>query len=308
MDPPRWPQINALLDAVLALPPAERRAYLDAHSPDPAVRREVESLLAAHDEAGSFLDAPAGTYAAGLLEDPPDPLVGQEIDGYRLLRVLGRGGMGVVYEAEDLALGRHVALKMIVPALARDASFVRRFQDEARTLARIESPHIVQVHALRRTDAGLFIVMEYVDGGTVKDRMEAGPMPWAQARPLVLQMLTALEHAHGVGVIHRDIKPGNLLLTRSGTVKVTDFGLAKVYEGEDAATLTQGIAGTLNYMAPEQVLGRRDLGPPADLYALGLTIYHLLAGRLPFDAGGGEYAVMQSIVESDFPPPSQFEP
>ena len=236
----------------------------------------------------------------------PDPLIGQEIDGFRILDELGRGGMGVVYKAEDVALARTVALKMIARDLASDESFVRRFRAEARALARIDSPHITSIYALRRTDAGLFIAMEYIGGGTLAGRMARGPLPWAEVKSLVTEMIAALEHAHGVGVIHRDIKPGNILLSEAGHVKVTDFGLAKLHETDGGATVTKGIAGTLHYMSPEQVKGERNLDGRSDLYSLGMTIYEVLTGRLPFERGASEFSTMRTIVEEDFPPPERF--
>ena len=307
-----WQQINALLDAVLDLPPGEQQAYLDVHCPDPELRREVGSLLEAHDEAQGFLEEPAKDFAAPLIpmtnDLSPDRLVGQEIDGYRILDVLGRGGMGVVYKAHDVNLDKTVALKMIDPALARDEAFLRRFRGEARALARIDSPQIVRVHAMRQTEAGLYIVMEYVDGGTVNDLLLDGPVPWQRTLPIIRQMLTALEHAHSVNVIHRDIKPSNIMLTARGQVKVTDFGLAKVRRTDGLATVTQGIAGTLFYMSPEQVEGLADLDHRTDLYSMGLTIYKMLTGRLPIDRDAGDFAVMRAIVEDTMPPPSTFNP
>ena len=236
-----------------------------------------------------------------------DPLIGQEIGEYRIVSVLGRGGMGVVYEAEDTALGITVAVKMIEPTLARDAAFVRRFRAEARAMARVASPHIVRVMAMRQTEEGVFIVMEFVDGGTVHDKMQAGPLPWEAVYPLVRQMLLALEKAHAVGVVHRDIKPRNIMLTEDGTVKVTDFGLAKVVTEDASATVTQAVAGTLLYMSPEQVRAAPDIDQRSDLFALGLVVYEMLAGRLPFDRDAGEFAVMRAIVEEAFLPPTKYE-
>lgn len=238
-----------------------------------------------------------------------DPAIGKEVDGYRVLDVLGRGGMGVVYKAEDVALSRDVALKRIDPALANDETFLRRFRSEARALARIDSPHIVSVHALRKTDLGLLIVMEYVDGGTLKDRIVAeGAMDVPDALPIIDQMLAALEDAHGAGVVHRDIKPHNIMLTQAGGVKVTDFGLAKVYRPDDQKTVTQGVYGTLNYMSPEQVQGLGQVDQRSDIYSLGMTIYEMLAGRLPFDDDSREFALMRTIVEEKLPPPNRFRP
>ncbi|MEP0548473.1 MAG: PEGA domain-containing protein [Rhodothermales bacterium] len=236
----------------------------------------------------------------------PDTYIGQEIDGFRILEELGRGGMGVVYKAEDVALARPVALKMIARELSRDESFVRRFRSEARALARINSSYITSIYALRRTDDGIFIVMEFIGGGTLGDKMERGPVRWADIRAPFLEMISALEHAHGVGVIHRDIKPGNILLTEDGHVKVTDFGLAKLHTADQGMTVTQGIAGTLYYMSPEQVKGERNLDGRSDLYALGITIYEALSGRLPFDRGGSEFSTMRKIVEDQYPPLGEF--
>jgi len=233
---------------------------------------------------------------------PNHPNIGTEVDGYRIQEVLGQGGMGIVYKAEDVALSRTVALKMIDPGLARDAAFLRRFRSEARALARIDSRHIVRVHALRETSAGLFIVMEYVDGGTVSDLLVEGPVPWQQALPIIRQTLTALHDAHSVGVWHRDIKPGNILISATGQVKVTDFGLAKLEQkGDGMQTVTQGISGTLYYMSPEQVKGAADLDHRSDLYSAGMTIYKMLTDDVPFDRSAGDFAIMRKIVEEPVP-------
>lgn len=231
--------------------------------------------------------------------------IGHEIDGYRIVGVLGKGGMGVVYEAEDIALSRAVALKAINPSLTQDELFIRRFQTEARTLAKVNSPYIVGVHALRKTDEGFFIVMEFVDGGTLEDRIEAGDIPTDESLSILRQMLHAFEHAHKVSVIHRDIKPANIMLTPAGVVKVTDFGLAKQSQPDMMSTVTQGVMGTLYYMSPEQVRGMGDVDHRSDLYSLGMTAYEMLAGKLPFPEGAGEFDIMRSIVDTDFPSPSE---
>jgi serine/threonine protein kinase len=237
-----------------------------------------------------------------------DSVIGKEVDGYRIREVLGRGGMGVVYKAEDVGLSRNVALKRIDPSMANDEAFLRRFRSEAQALARIDSLYIVSVHALRETEIGLLIVMEYVEGGTVQDLIEKGPMEWQEAVPLTKQMLTALEHAHSAEVIHRDIKPQNVMLSAEGTVKVTDFGLAKVHRPDSNKTVTQGVFGTLNYMSPEQVKGSGDLDHRSDLYSLGMTVYEMLAGDLPFDEDSNEFTKMQRIVQEELPPPHELHP
>ena len=173
-------------------------------------------------------------------------------------------------------------------------------------MARVASPHIVRVMALRETEHGLFIVMEYVDGGSLHDRMADGPMPWATLWPLLRQMLLGLEAAHTVGVVHRDIKPRNVLLTTDDTVKLTDFGLARLQSDGDA-TRTQAVAGTLAYMSPEQVRSLPTLDHRSDLFSLGLTAYEALVGRLPFDRDGGDFTMMRAIVEDEFPAPTAFD-
>jgi len=241
------------------------------------------------------------------MELPQDPAIGREVDGYRIEEVLGRGGMGVVYKAEEVALARPVALKRIDPGRAGDETFLRRFRSEAQALARINSPYITRIYSLRKTELGPLIVMEYVEGGTLGELLhEAGPMDEPAARSLIDQMLRALEDAHGAEVIHRDIKPNNVLLTSERAVKLTDFGLAKALQRDPQSTVTQGAAGTLNYMSPEQVQGQGNLGPSSDLFSLGMVAYELLAGRLPFDRDSSNFAKMRAIVEEPFAPPSQF--
>ena len=233
-----------------------------------------------------------------------DPAIGKVIDGYKILDVLGQGGMGIVYKAEDLALSRVVALKMIAPDLASKETFLRRFQSEARALARVDSPYIVGVHTLRKSGQHVFIVMEYVDGWTLSDEMNKGMLESRRSYSILRQLLQAFSHAHGVGVIHRDIKPSNIMLTRAGRVKVTDFGLAKLRREDGMSTVTQGIAGTARYMSPEQVQGKK-IDPRSDIYSLGMTLYHMFAGKLPFEPDEGTYSILRRVVEEDFPAVSE---
>ncbi len=220
--------------------------------------------------------------------------IGQEVDGYRIEKVLGSGGMGIVYKAIDIALARPVALKVIQQSLTEDVRFAHRFQSEARLLAQVNSPNIVGVHAFRQTEHGVFIVMEYVDGRDLSEILKDGPMPPDRVVEIVRQTLMALDKAHSAGVVHRDIKPHNVMITGSDSVKVTDFGLAKMKGPDMMSTMTQGIIGTLFYMSPEQVRGE-----PADfrsdLWAVGVMLYEMLVGERPFDAGQ-EAAVLYSIM------------
>ena len=239
-----------------------------------------------------------------------DDVIGTEVDGYRIQSVLGRGGMGTVYRAEDVNLSRTVALKRIHPAQADRESFLHRFRSEAQALARIDSPHIVGVYALRETEIGLLIVMEYVEGGTLKEPLERdGPMALEQAVPILEQILRAFHDAHGAGVIHRDIKPQNIMLTQEGMVKVADFGIAKLRQPDSGETVTQGgQGGTLKYMSPEQISNISAVDARSDLYSIGMTAYEMLAGDLPFAETDTDFDIMRKVVEGTIPPPDELHP
>jgi len=232
--------------------------------------------------------------------------IGQEIQGYRILDRLGEGGMGVVYKALDIALDRVVALKTIGASLANDEFFWERFRREAKALAKLDDPNIVAIFALRETEIGLVMVMEFVDGLTLAQKIkQKGPIRYEEALPIVKQILTALGHAHQLGIIHRDIKPGNVMLTLKGEVKVTDFGLAKIQHTTDA-TMTMAPIGTLLYMSPEQARNSRQIDQRSDLYSLGMTFYEMLAGRTPFEAEASQINILKAIDKGDLPSPEQF--
>ncbi len=235
----------------------------------------------------------------------PEEFIGKEVDGHRIDDVLGRGGMGIVFKAENLELSRTVALKIINPALAQDESFLRRFRAEARALAQIHHPNIVIVYDFRSFDMGFYISMEYVKGPTLADYLEdKGAIPWKEGLYLTKQMLSAFHYAHSCGVIHRDIKPRNILLAKNNVVKITDFGLAKILqEGKRTTdtTVTMATGGTIHYMPPEQIRGLRNVDHRGDIFSLGMTIYEAIAGVLPFEKNASGYAIQKMIVEEPFP-------
>jgi serine/threonine protein kinase len=237
-----------------------------------------------------------------------DNLIGKTIDSYKIVEVIGGGGMGIVYKAIDTNLDKIVALKMIAPFLAKDENFLKRFKTEAKSLARLEDKNIVNVYALRETEYGLFMVMEYVHAKTISEWLrEKGKFTVKETIEISRQILHAINCVHKANVIHRDIKPNNILLTDEGVVKVMDFGLAKVVQEQGSqVTVTQTAAGTLYYMSPEQVKGSRDIDRRTDIYSLGMTIYEMLTGRNPFEKSESEFSIQKRIVEGKIPSPKNY--
>jgi predicted Ser/Thr protein kinase len=223
---------------------------------------------------------------------------------YRLIRVLGEGGMARVHEAEDLRLGRRVAVKVLLPQFTADADFLRRFEQEARLAASLSHPNVVGVYDVGQDGTSYYIVMELVDGQSLKERIQKqGPLPVADAIRVALEVCAALSAAHARSLIHRDIKPQNILLTGSGQVKVADFGIAR-RTSSSTVTQTGTVLGSVHYLSPEQATGQ-EAGPRADLYSLGVTLFEMLTARLPFDAENPVAVAMQH-VQSAPPLPRQF--
>lgn len=305
MDSLRESQIATLLHTVSSMPAEERDLYLRAHCEgDPDLLNAVQTRLASHGPI--FSSDTASLFGTGRLGIHPE--MGQEIGGYRFDEMLGQGGMGMVYRVQNTSLDRTEALKVITPSLTRNEDLLRRFRLEARAMARIHHPNIVTVFALGHSAVGHHITMEYVEGQTLAEIIrDRGAMRWQQAVPLIKQLLAAFQFAHERGILHRDIKPHNIMMTADGTVKVMDFGLVKFYEQDDATrTMTQ--SGTLAYMSPEQIKGNIKLDQRSDLFSIGMTLYELLTGRLPFDKDSGLFAVQLAIVERAFPPLTAFNP
>ena len=232
-----------------------------------------------------------------------DPMIGKKIESYEIQEILGRGGMGVVYRARDTRLDRDVAIKMMDLQYASDPNFLKRFQSEAKALARLQDPHIVSIFSLLETPDGICIVMEFVKGTTLAKLLQPEV---ALAVPKVIiifkQLLTALAHAHKEGVIHRDIKPANIIVGDEDRIKVADFGLAKVKQ-EFAVTATKGTAGTLYYMSPEQFRGLKEVDNRGDIYSAGMTMYECLAGKLPFGTEDSYFTIAQQVVHGQVPSP-----
>ena len=268
----RWDRLKALFNGALEQPLEARERWLREAAGDDALFEDARSLLEAHDTAGDFL------------ERPPMVEVVDRIGPYVILEEIGRGGMGVVYLAEDERLGRRVALKSLPHAAAADPAFRERLRREARAAATLSHPDIAVVYALEEIDDQIFVVSEYVPGRTLREELQEGPIEDARVAAIVGDIAGALAAAHAAGIVHRDLKPENIILPgagirESGSVKIVDFGIAYI-EGLEATRLTLdgAVIGTPAYMAPEQLSGG-GVDSRADIYALGVILRELISGR-----------------------------
>ena len=222
-------------------------------------------------------------------------MIGHTVGSYKITEKIGEGGMGAVFKGIDVMLDREVAIKMLRPELARQAQLAERFRSEAVTLARLNHPNIATLYSFLRQNDDYFMVMEYVRGETLEQFMQQrGPMNCANAVTLFCHALEGMEHAHGMNIIHRDIKPANMMLTERGSIKVMDFGIARVL-GADRMTRAGHLVGTIEYMPPEQVRGG-ETDARSDIYSLGILLYEMITGRVPFTSPS-EYDLMRAQVE-----------
>jgi eukaryotic-like serine/threonine-protein kinase len=293
--PERWRQIAALFERALATNPSARARMLDdATAGDPELRREVESLLAAHDRSGTFLEEPAWGVAADLILEG-DSLTGQRIGPYRVDAEIGRGGMGVVYAAEDERLERTVALKALPREWAADARRRERLRREARAAATLSHPAIATIFALEEIDGALYLVSELVRGRTLREELADGPVAAPLLVPTLCDLATAMAAAHAHGIVHRDLKPENVIRREDGQIKILDFGLARtagrVGRPPDARLTEAGFPlGTPGYMAPEQTAGL-EADARSDIFAFGVMAWELATGAHPLAAGARQRPV-----------------
>jgi serine/threonine protein kinase len=287
-----WKRIDELLDAALDLPPADREAFLEARcGDDDKLRQEVLSLLKAQDHAGTFMAGSAMRVAAKALAQTTSVTgktlsINQEVGPYKIEGLLGSGGMGEVYLAVDAKLGRKVALKILPPQFVADTERISRFEREARVLSSLNHPNLITIYEVAEFDGRHLIAMEFVDGKTLTELASAG-LKLKEVLSIAAQVAEALVAAHQAGIIHRDIKPDNIMVRADGYVKVLDFGLAKMPDTPkttaEIAVQTQAgvVMGTLAYMSPEQATGG-PLDQRADIWSLGVVLYELVTGAAPF--------------------------
>src|SRR5262245_32669619 len=294
--PEEWARVREVFEGALALPPELRSAHIAAACGDDRnLREQVELLLASHERANSFL----ATHAAlTTIEGVTSSLEGSRLGPYQLGARLGAGGMGEVYKARDTRLDRTVAIKVLPAHVATAPQARERFEREARAVAALNHPHICTLYDVGSHDGVDFLVMEYLDGATL-----TCPLPIDAAVKLGIDIAGALAGAHRQGILHRDLKPGNVMVTPNG-VKLLDFGLAKSTESDISVTQTGVVVGTVAYMSPEQVNGQ-PLDARSDIFSFGALLYEMVSGRAAF---GGTTAgqVMSAVLRDD--PPSLHEP
>lgn len=313
-----WAQVEQICQQALDKTEAEREDFLkSACAGDPHLLHEVKVLLAYHGKAEDFLEDSAMASAAQTFAKTQNcSWVGRQLGAYKILAFLGAGGMGEVFLACDTRLDRTVALKVLPQHLTDDRNRLRRFEREAKAASALNHPNIAVIHEIGEIEGIHFMAMEHVEGQNLGILIQQGPIPVRELVPLAVQAADALEEAHHKGIIHRDIKPGNMMVTRKGQLKILDFGLAKkipvenqeeeLHRKQESRTTPGLVMGTVEYMSPEQLLGH-EVDHRTDLFSLGITLFQMATGKLPFK-GKSSTETMDQILHSQPQPIIKYNP
>ena len=312
MNPERWQQLKQLFEQALKHPPDERSQFLaSACGEDDALRQEAEALLSSQVETDDFMEQGAVGEVADLMVRARKAFIsGQRIEHYEIVRQIGVGGMGEVYLAKDTTLNRNVAIKFLTSSPSTDGQAHERFVREAQSAATLDHPHVCGIYEIGEANGQPFIVMQYIEGETLAEKLKRASLPLEEAIAISIQIADALAEAHSHNIVHRDVKPSNVVITPRGDVKVLDFGLAKkvVVESEDETQkyLSQPglIVGTLAYMSPEQARGK-DVDARTDIFSFGVLLYEMIAGRTPF-GGDSSTDTLASILNKEPQPLARF--
>jgi len=315
MTPEQWEKVGEIYHKAVELEAEPREAFLDeACGSDATLRNEVESLLRADEEAGNFIAEPiVGNSATRSDSEDSEPKPGELIGHYRFERSIGSGGMGEVYLATDTRLGRKVAIKKLPAEISDDPSFLRRFRNEALAAANINHPNVATIYSVEEAGSKPFITMEYIDGQTLDRAIPFDGLPLETFSDWFAQLADALAFAHHKGVIHRDVKPGNIMIVSGRIPKILDFGLAQIdrrrFEQSDAdihITTPGQVMGTPSYMSPEQAEGKA-VDHRSDIFSFGVVMYEALTGRRPF-AGDSHAEIVSNLLKSDPAPLESLRP
>src|SRR2546430_6990334 len=310
MTPEQYERLTELFHAALEIAPDERAAFLDQVSDgDVELRGELESLLAAHEQRAAYTEKPPDDIAAGYLAQQgggpttvPALAANTRLDHYEIRSLLGKGGMGEVYLAEDLRLHRKVALKILPAAVPANQDRMRRFEQEATAAAALNHPHIAHIYEIGESEGIHFIAMEHIDGDTLRDKIHRDKAPLQKLLKYLTQVAEGLTKAHAAGIVHRDLKPDNVMITRDDYAKILDFGLAKLVEAErslglggagssEAGTrimpqqsLAGVVMGTAGYISPEQAQGKvKEIDQRSDIFSFGCILFEAATGHKPFE-------------------------
>ncbi len=312
MNAEKLKQIEEIYHAALEIPADERKSFVaERCGEDEDLCREVESLLSFKKTSDDLLKTPAELLAAEMFADVNsyEDLIGKKIRHYKIIELLGKGGMGEVYLAEDTKLRRKVALKLLSPEFSADNDRKKRFEKEARAISALNHPNIITIYEIEDSEDINFIATEFIDGQTLGERIANKPLSWQEAVKIAIQITGALESAHSLGIIHRDLKPANIMIRKDGLVKILDFGLAKLTAQSSGDSITRELTaphrvmGTINYMSPEQALGEK-IDARTDIFSFGVVLYEMLSGKVPF-GGASDAAVYNAMIHKTLPPLSE---